>query len=136
MPHFCKAIKVDVLSVALCRHNPDILYVFGDNLIGRGRVGQAIIRNEPNAVGIPTKRLPSMYIDSFFSDKDEEIEMVLRAVRAVYDRGILENKVVAFPSAGIGTGLARMQEKSPILFEEMNNLIRALFNITFEELWS
>ena len=36
------------------------IFIFGDNDIEKGKKGQAIIRNMPNALGIPTKKLPSL----------------------------------------------------------------------------
>jgi hypothetical protein len=55
-------------SPALCRAHPDKIFVFGDNTKGFGKGGQAIIRDEPNAFGVPTKRLPSMAEGSFFEE--------------------------------------------------------------------
>lgn len=62
-------IQEEYFSIEQCLHNPDKIYVFGDNLIKKGLGGQAQIRNCPNAFGISTKRFPSMSLDSFFSDK-------------------------------------------------------------------
>jgi hypothetical protein len=58
-------------SVALCRRRPDLTFVFGDNLLGFGKGGQAIIRGEPNAFGVPTKRKPAMSPGSFFEEGNE-----------------------------------------------------------------
>ena len=38
-------------SVEDCNNNPDKIYVFGDNLIHKGKGGQAIIRDCCNAFG-------------------------------------------------------------------------------------
>ena len=67
-------------SVEDCNNNPDKIYVFGDNLIHKGKGGQAIIRDCHNAYGIPTKRLPSMDSDSFFNDEFDEYEAVKSAI--------------------------------------------------------
>ncbi len=49
----------------------DTLYIFGDNFERKGFGGQAAeARGEPNAVGIPTKRAPSMRPDAFLTDVD------------------------------------------------------------------
>lgn len=42
------------------RSNKNSLFVYGDNDIKKGKKGQAIIRDEPNAIGIPTKKYPSL----------------------------------------------------------------------------
>lgn len=44
---------------------PHALFVYGDNNVQRGLGGQAIIRNLPNTVGIPTKNYPSNHPDAF-----------------------------------------------------------------------
>lgn len=43
-------------TLNLVKGNRDVYFVFGDNLIGEGKGGQAIIREEPNTIGVPTKR--------------------------------------------------------------------------------
>lgn len=53
-------------SPATCQIFPSHIFVFGDNLRRFGKGGQAIIRDEPNAFGIATKRLPATTEDSFF----------------------------------------------------------------------
>lgn len=52
------------------RENKNLLFLFGDNLQGWGKRGQAIIRDEPNAFGIPTKKRPSTNSDAFLTDKE------------------------------------------------------------------
>ena len=60
-----------------CNNNPNKLYIFGDNMTYTGTGGQAIIRYCTNSYGIPTKRLPSMSDNAFFSDKQDEINKVM-----------------------------------------------------------
>lgn len=113
------------LSVELLRCNPDKIYVFGDNLLRRGTAGQAAIRSEPNAFGIPTKRAPSMAPSAFFSDQPDEVEAVLQALRELYV--LARTKAVVFPAAGIGTGLARMATSSPEAYRQMCAILSAHF---------
>lgn len=125
---------IDILSPQICRDNPTKLYVFGDNLMQVGKGGQAIIRDEPNAYGIPTKRKPSMSEDAFFSDKQEEFDVVLEALSDLRDEGYLsapspidedygmghyleQYETVVLPIDMVGTGLAMLPEKSPKIFE-------------------
>ena len=57
------------------RANPDVLYLFGDNVLRVGFGGQAKeIRGEPNAVGVRTKHRPNMHPDAFF--RAEEVLQV------------------------------------------------------------
>ncbi|GAF86575.1 unnamed protein product, partial [marine sediment metagenome] len=46
------------------------LFVFGDNNKGIGKSGQAVIRDEPNSIGIPTKKYPNNDKTSFYSDDE------------------------------------------------------------------
>lgn len=113
-------------SVDLCNKNPEKIYVFGDNLIGKGKGGQAIIRDCPNAFGIPTKRLPSNEENAFFSDKEEEITITVNKLRELYKLA-LRGKEIVFPVDGLGTGLAQMPERSPKAYEELLRIIKVHF---------
>lgn len=105
-----------ILNLTLCKNNPDALIVFGDNLIGKGKAGQAIIRDEINAFGVPTKRLPSMEEGSFFSDKQDEYEIVKSKLIYLWNEH-LKGKTVILPSAQIGSGLAQLEQNSPKINE-------------------
>jgi hypothetical protein len=110
------------------RANPDVLYLFGDNLKRQGLGGQAKeMRGEPNAVGIATKKLPSQYDNSFFSDEDfdlfeenylADIEPALKAL----DRGL----VLIIPSDGLGTGLSELPTRAPIINNYIINQIKEM----------
>ena len=89
------------------------VFVFGDNLEGWGKKGQAVIRGAKNAIGIPTKRKPSMNKDAFFG---QNVEGEKRAVTAAVNQIIEarnQGKTVVMPEDGIGTGLANLQESAP-----------------------
>lgn len=114
--------SVKFYNEEFCLKNKDALIVFGDNLIRKGKAGQAAIRDCKNAYGIPTKRLPSMNPDAFFSDKLEEINIVQEHL----DFLLKEHKngrVIYLPTDGIGTGLARLSSKSP----KINEMIQSFF---------
>lgn len=119
----------DNFSVALCRENPDKIYVFGDNLIGKGKRGQAVIRDEPNAFGIPTKRLPCLDRDTcFFSDKEDEFIALTQTLGKLWALKVKGHTLV-FPSNGLGTGLAQMNERSPRLYRHMRLTLAVHFGI-------
>lgn len=110
------------------RDNPDKLYVFGDNFLKAGRGGQAKeCRGEPNCVGIPTKRYPSMRADAFLSD-DDYVEWTRKCQKPfhIIFCALVAGKVVVFPTDGIGTGLARLEEKAPQIWKSLQNSIDAL----------
>lgn len=118
---------VDNITVELCRENPEKVFVYGCNLAGWGKGGQAVIRSETNAIGIPTKRYPTMKPGAFFTDQKCEREHVLKALRDLYSLG--KYRTIVFPSKGIGTGMAKMAENSPLLFAEMNDILLKHFGI-------
>jgi predicted NAD-dependent protein-ADP-ribosyltransferase YbiA (DUF1768 family) len=98
-------------STDLLKTNPDKIYVFGDNVTQTGKGGQAIIRDEENAFGIPTKSSPNTYEKAYFNDKmyEANITQINRAIEKIKADG----RPIVFPKDGLGTGLAKMQEKAP-----------------------
>lgn len=106
--------RIQHVDVATLQANPEKFYLFGDNLQGTGRGGQAIIRGEPNAIGIPTKKSPTMREDAFFRDSD--LASNQRAIDAALDQ-IPRGSTVVIPEAGLGTGRARLAETAPETFE-------------------
>ncbi len=105
------------ITRAEIRKHRDRLYVFGDNLERKGYGGQAReCRGEPNAIGIHTKRAPSMKESAFFSDADYELwTESTKAAWNMLRHAVLEGKTVVFPKAGLGTGLAQLAEKAPTI---------------------
>jgi len=74
---------VDRISPELLRENPNKFYLFGDNLEGKGKGGQAIVRDEPNAIGIPTKKAPRRDESAYFTDDE------LRDNKAAIDKPLI-----------------------------------------------
>jgi len=104
-------------DVKMLRANPEKIYLFGDNLEGKGKGGQAIIRGEPNAHGIPTKKKPSMGADAFFTDT--ELEANKKAIdRAI--KNIPEGKTIVFPEDGLGSGRAQLNSRAPLTHAYLN----------------
>lgn len=96
------------------RTNSDKIFLFGDNLLQIGYGGQAKeMRGEPNAIGIPTKKKPSMSPDSFFTDDEYESNII--AIGKAFNK-IPDNCTIVLPQAGLGTGLAELPEKAPKTF--------------------
>ncbi|MGB0908015.1 MAG: hypothetical protein ACPGVT_11020 [Maricaulaceae bacterium] len=101
------------------QHNPDVLYIFGDNEARKGLGGQAReCRGEPNAVGIATKSLPSRNNDAFWSDDnyDHNITVLSQDLAPVIEH-LREGGIAVFPSDGIGTGLSELPKRAPKTFE-------------------
>jgi len=122
-PSLSKVSKVKKLTFALLRKNKDKVYLFGDNLLGRGKGGQAVIRDEPNAIGIPTKKAPSMDEGSFFDDADylENVEAIDKAFAQ-----IPKGKEIVLPEDGLGTGRARLEKEAPRTFKYLQDRLAEL----------
>lgn len=107
------------------RANPLALYVFGDNAIHVGFGGQAKeMRGEPNAVGIVTKRTPSVYLKD--ADFDEITPLIVTAVERLRAHLLAGNGVVVFPAQGIGTGLANLSAQAPRIWTFLRAELRSL----------
>ena len=108
----------DHISREDIRAEKDKIFLFGDNLTGRGYGGQAKeMRGEENAIGIPTKKAPSNNQSSFFTDK--ELTANIKAIDKAFSK-IPPDKTVVIPKAGLGTGLAQLEEKAPNTFAYLN----------------
>lgn len=114
--------------------NPHKLYLFGDNDLRRGLKGQAKeMRGEPNAVGIRTKRLPSMSDVSFYDDDhlQENCDKIFEDFKLIFD-WVKAGGTVVIPEDGLGTGLASLTKYAPITAEYIRQTVIAL-NETMEE---
>ena len=115
--------KVKRFSVKSVRAEPDKVFVFADNLKRRGKGGQAIIRGEDNAFGIPTKNDSHMREDAFWSDDlyDTHVEII----DAAFDdlAAFAGPKTVVFPKDGIGTGRAQLRQRAPRLLAYIDKKI-------------
>ena len=109
---------------AYIRSHPDWLFIFGDNLERAGLGGQAAeARGEPNAIGIATKRKPSMDPSAFFSDADYHEWLV--AESSTMNRLLAASKsgrTIIWPLDNIGTGLANLERRAPEIWHEIENL--------------
>lgn len=125
-------VQKEWYSVEQCDSNKNKLYVFGDNLVGAGCGGQAQIRYCQNSIGIPTKRLPEMTEDAFFSERKDEILSVFKSIELI-DKIMNEGEydTLVLPADGLGTGLAEMDKRSPKLFSAMNQTISETFEISY-----
>ncbi len=112
----------------MLKDEPDVLYCFGDNLAEEGMGGQAKeMRGEPNAVGIPTKRKPSMDKDAFFENRDyrEWYYKSLTSIHRLLEQNDNGGKIV-WPEDDIGTGMAQLPDRAPHIYEGIQRIKRIL----------
>ncbi len=105
--------------------NSNYLFVYGDNDIQKGRGGQAIIRDLPNTIGLPTKKLPNNLPESFYTDL--ELEKNKKKIDVAIQRILLQAEFydgIMLPRDGFGTGLAKLNILAPKTFEYLNEQIK------------
>lgn len=112
----------------MVRAEPGTLFVFGDNMHHAGLGGQAKeMRGERNTVGIPTKWRPSTKEGSFFADDD--LDRVRAEIDEAFGRLIMHIATgggVVWPIDGIGTGLAELPKRAPLIWEYIETGRKAL----------
>ena len=109
------------------KNNPEVLYVFGDNLKRVGLGGQAKeMRGEPNAVGVATKKAPGMGDKDFFSDEEflDNIITIERDFMRAFNH-LVNGGIVVIPADGLGTGLSELPTRAP----ETNSFLTAKIDI-------
>lgn len=108
--------------------NKDKIYLFGDNILGKGGGGMAgEMRGEINSLGIPTKKYPSMKEDSFFTDFEFNLNVyyIFRSFLR-----IPKNKDIVVPK-NIGKGLAQLDIRAPKTYKYMTKLLSSLVDGKF-----
>lgn len=98
-------------------------YLYGDNLEKYGTAGQAVIRFLPNAYGIPTKIKPTMNSNAFMTDDD--FDWNVKKINSAFDAVPL-NKDVYISESGLGTGLAKLDQKAPLTYKYLQKRLRQL----------
>lgn len=125
-----KIIRMEFVTRSIVKKNPETIFVYGDNMEGRGLKGQAAaMRGEPNTIGVPTKWRPDMREESFFTNEDWHNADVRHAIRGAFIRieeHLSNGHDVVIPSAGLGTGLAQLEMRAPKIHEFIEASIFAL----------
>ena len=89
---------VDFIERSMLQQRPNDIFIFGDNMIRKGLGGQAReMRGEPNAIGIPTKKFPSMSEASFFTDADVDIWQAASSETFKFLRAAATIKLIIWP---------------------------------------
>jgi len=86
------------------RKHPEVIFIFGDNLLGKGKKGSAICRDESNAWGFITKKEPNNNDSSFFRPRDYENVLIEEIYRL--DKLIKQNSNKTILISKVGAGLA------------------------------
>ncbi len=110
--------------------NPDVVYVFGDNLMKKGMGGQAKeMRGEPNAYGIATKCRPDNNAGAFFDDSTIGFHNAVEAGLSFIE-GLLKNGYdVVIPRDGLGTGFSQLPVYAPELAKYIESRIAHMYKV-------
>ncbi|MGB7070578.1 MAG: hypothetical protein WBD22_13875 [Pyrinomonadaceae bacterium] len=124
-----RVVQMKWITRSFVREHQDHIFLFGDNLARRGFGGQAAqMRAEPNAIGIPTKKLPSNAEEAFFTDA--EFEQNKAAIDRAFERlsrmSSAVEQVVVVPTKGLGTGRAQLESRAPLTFSYLQKRLRNL----------
>ena len=112
------------------RNHSNITFIFGDNLSRTGNGGQAIIRNESNALGLVSKRTPDHSPTAYMTGTPTDYDAVNLDLARIEELAI-SGKQIVFPAAGIGTGLARLQTTAPDLLAYIDSEISKLIHADY-----
>lgn len=124
-----RVVQMKWITRSFVRAHLDHIFLFGDNLARRGFGGQAAqMRAEPNAIGIPTKNLPSNVEEAFFTDA--EFEQNKTAIDHAFDRlsrmSSTAEQVVVIPTDSLGTGRAQLESRAPLTFAYLQKRLQNL----------
>lgn len=124
-----RIVQMKWITRSFVRAHRDHIFLFGDNLARRGFGGQAAqMRAEPNAIGIPTKKLPSNVEEAFFTDAEFEQNKAAidRALERLTQMSSTGEQVIVIPTDGLGTGRAQLESRAPLTFSYLQKCLRNL----------
>lgn len=113
------------------REHPNHVFVFGDNLLRKGKGGAAILRDEPNTYGFITKKAPNNNNESFYRPE----EYVTVFVKQLYNLSwkIFDDTDRVYLISKLGAGLANRFKIWEKIIEPGLKHIDAFPNVVF--LW-
>ena len=114
------------------RKHPNSVFVFGDNLIRKGKGGAAILRDEPNTYGFITKKFPNNRDESFY--RPEEYRPVFIRELANLHKEISANPNKVYLISKLGAGLAnRYHIWEEVIEPDLQRMLGIFPNVLF--LW-
>lgn len=127
-------IRIQRITREMVQQDRSSLFVFGDNMIGRGLKGQAAaMRGEPNVVGVPTKWRPERGESAYFKDSDIDDPDVRHAIMEAFEKmrqALNAGRNVVIPKDGLGTGLAELPTRAPRIHVWIENTIAELSTVS------
>ncbi len=108
----------------MAKDNPNTVYVIFDNENRTGQAGSLGARNEFNVVSITSKKRLGIEEDAYFTDEEEQNEMIVELQNAMQKLDDLsEGRDVVFQPFIGKKEAARLKKHSPIFYDELLNAI-------------
>lgn len=102
-------------SIPQCKHYNKTLFVFSDNEERSGTADQAVIRDQPNAIGIAVcKTFKNYYTDEEYSMNCIMIDSDIKRIKAYAEENELTS--IGFPKDGIGSTVGFLTVRAPKTF--------------------
>lgn len=92
------------ITKSYLRQNKNHIFVFGDNLLRKGKGGAAELRDEPNTFGFITKKAPNNNIGSFYKPEEYQQKFEVELNRLI--KTIKKYPNNTFLISKLGGGLA------------------------------
>lgn len=107
---------------------PNDIFVYSDNNLRVGKIGQSVIRDLPNAMGIRTKKGPSNKPISYYSDSeyDQNIKNIRQDILKIKKQMISGRKIV-LSKIGYGNGNDHLGKLAPKTFLKLCHLLSGHF---------
>jgi len=105
-------------SIELCKQYPEVLWVFGDNMQRTGMGGQAIIRQQPNCIGVATKVTPGndFFVEGNISHMGTICEDLAQIESALHAKRRVVIPITPEGRISLGCGLAALPYHSPTAY--------------------
>lgn len=115
-----------IISNNDCKENRDKIFLYGDNLDGYGKAGQAIIRDNENAFGIATKVHPTLNNNAFMND-DLHYKLVRDLLKTIW-KSHLNGKTIVVPEFRFGYGLSQIDKYAPKIANLINDFYSSVYD--------
>ena len=121
-----------IITIDYLRKNPNHIFVYGDNILHKGKKGAAALSGESNTYGLVTKKYPRGDNDAFY--KCSEYEAIFKKEIDKLVEKILANPDKIFLISKVGAGLAnRFKIFEKIIEPNIKNILSKYSNVVF--LW-
>lgn len=118
-----------MITKSYLRNNPDHVFIFGDNLLRKGRGGAAKLRDEPNTYGFVTKKYPNNNKGSFY--KPEEYQTKFESELRKLIKEIERNSDKTYLISKLGGGLANKYNIHEKIIKPGLTILKKYDNVKF-----